>query len=118
MASTSTKYFHDRIVLLLLGVNGFLAILTALSVLFRLQGNSEGYIVQYRAFLGFGGFKSGSVSHILAFAAFALLVLLFHAVLSWQTYKLHRQLAVLILALGTLLLVLAAITSNALLNLH
>ena len=116
--ATAAKYFHDRLVLLLLGINGFLAVLTVLSVLFRLQGGGDGYIVQYRASLGISAFKTGSVSHILSFAAFALLVLLFHTILSWQTHRLHRQLSVLILALGSLLLLLAVIVSNALLTLH
>lgn len=104
--------------MLLLGVNAFLAVLTILSVLFRLQGSGDGYIVQYRANLGISAFKTGDVSQILSFAAFAVFVLAFHSVLSWRTYHLHRQLAVLILALGTLLLLLGALVSNALLTLH
>lgn len=115
---TANKYFHDRLVLLLLGVNAFLTTLTILSVLFRLQGGGDGYIVQYRASLGISAFKTGSVSQILSFIAFALLVLAFHTMLSWRTYKIHRQLSVMILGLGGLLLVLAIIVSNALLALH
>lgn len=114
----ATKYFHDRLVLLLLGVNSFLMLLTVLSVLFRLQGGGDGYIVQYRANLGISAFKTGSVSHLLGFMAFALFVLVFHAALSWRTYHLHRYLAVLVLGLGTLLLVLGLVVSNALLTLH
>lgn len=105
-------------VLLLLGVNAFLAVLTVLSVLFRLQGGGDGYIVQYRASLGISAFKTGSVSHILSFILFALVVLVFHTVLSWKTFQLHRHLSVLILGLGSLLLLMGVLVSNALLALH
>jgi hypothetical protein len=114
---SANKFFHDRLVLLLLSVNSFLAVLGVLSVLFRLQGGGDSFIVQYRAQLGIGAFKSGSVSHILAFVGFAVLVLIVHTLLSWQTYHIKRQLSVLILALGSLLLVINIIVSNALLTL-
>ncbi len=112
---TASKYFHDRLVLLLLSANAFLALLTTLSVLLRLQGGSEGYIVQYRANLGIGAFKTGSVDQILGFVAFALVVLAIHAVLSWRTYRIKRELSLTILALGTLLLLIGVIVSDALL---
>ena len=115
--ANATKYFHDRLVLLLLSVNGFLAVLTTLSVLFRLQGGGEGYIVQYRANLGISAFKNGTVEQILSFVAFAVLVFLIHVALSWRTYGIRRELSVLILALGSLLLLIGAIVSDALLAL-
>jgi hypothetical protein len=115
---SANKFFHDRLVLLLLSVNSFLAVLGVLSVLFRLQGGGDNFIVQYRAQLGISAFKPGSVSHVLAFAGFALLVLIVHTLLSWQVYHIKRQLAVLILALGSLLLVINLIVSNALLTLR
>lgn len=114
MASVS-KYFHDRMVLLFLSANAFLTVLITISVLFRLQGDGEGYIVQYRANLGISAFETGSVDQILSFVLFALLVLGIHTALSWKAYGIKRELAVLILGLGTLLLVLCAIVSDALL---
>ncbi len=112
---TASKYFHDRLVLLLLSANAFLALLTTLSVLFRLQGGGEGFIVQYRANLGIGAFRTGSVDQILSFVAFAVVVLAIHTVLSWRTYHIKRELSLTILALGTLLLVIGVIISDALL---
>lgn len=109
------KYFHDRMVLLFLSANAFLALLITVSVLFRLQGDGEGYIVQYRANLGISAFETGSVDQILSFVLFALVVLGVHAALSWKVYTIKRELSVLILGLGTLLLVLCAIVSDALL---
>lgn len=115
---SANKFFHDRLVLLLLSVNSFLAVLGVLSVLFRLQGGGDNFIVQYRAKLGIKAFQPGSVSHILAFVGFALLVLIVHTLLSWQTYHIKRQLSVLILLLGGLLLVINIIVSNSLLTLR
>lgn len=117
MASTK-KYFHDRLVLLLLSINAFLALLAVLSVLFRLQGGGEGFIVEYRANLGISAFKPGDLGNILVFIAYALIVLLVHAGLSYRAYHIRRQLSLLVLALGTLLLGLCVIVSNALLALH
>jgi len=115
---SATKYFHDRLVLLLLSVNVFLTLLASLSVLLRLQGGGDGFIVQYRAQLGISAFKTGSVSHMLAFVGFAILVLIAHTFLSWRTYAIKRQLSILILALGSLLLIMNVIVSNALLALR
>src|SRR5581483_11689036 len=113
------SYFQDRLVLLLLSVNAFLAFLATLSVLFRLQGaGSNGYIVQYRADLGISAFKTGGTLSLLSFVAFAVLVFAVHLGLSVRVYAIHRQLAVVILGLGALLLVLGIIVSNALLVLR
>jgi hypothetical protein len=118
MASTK-KYFHDHQVLLLLSINAFLAIAGSLFILLRLstsQGSS--YIVQYRSSLGINAFKNGTITDLLSFIAFALLVLLVHTMLSIRAYNVHRQLAMAILSLGILLLVLTIIISNALLVLR
>jgi len=116
---SKNKFFHDRLVLLLISVNTFLTVLTTLSVLFRLQGNGNGYIVQYRSQqLGIGAYTSGSVTQILAFVGFAVLVLVIHTILGQRTYHLKRELSVVILGLGTLLLIIGVIISNALLMLR
>jgi hypothetical protein len=114
----NTKYFHDRLILLLLSANAFLTLLTTLSVLFRLQGGGDNFIVQYRANLGISAFQPGSVGQILSFIFFALVAFAVHAVLSWRTYYIKRELSVLVLGLGTLLLLLAVIVSDALLALR
>jgi hypothetical protein len=106
-------------VLLLLSLNVFAAVAGSIFVLVKLtstHGNS--YIVQYRPSLGADAFKTGSVTDLLAFAAFAVIVLVAHTVLSLRAYQIHRQLALAILGLGILLLVLTVIVSNALLVLR
>jgi hypothetical protein len=117
--ATPKKYFQDHVVLLLLSINVFLAFSTAVFVLLRLSaGHGNGYIVQYRSTLGINAFLPGGVSSLLSFIAFAFLVLVVHATLSMRTYRISRQLTLIILSLGILLLVLAIIISNALLVLH
>ena len=118
MNQLSNKFFHDRIVLLLLSVNGFLAALTVISVLFRLQGGGDGFIVQYRANLGISAFKTGSIDQIITFVVFALAVFAIHGMIAWRTYDIRRQLSLVVLLLGSLLLLLGAIVSDALLALR
>ena len=118
MAATK-KYFHDHLVLLLLSVNAFLAVAGSIFILLRLStSHGTGYIVQYRASLGIDAFRTGSVSELISFIFFAILVLAIHTGLSLRAYKIHRQLAITVLGLGILLLVLTIIISNALLALR
>lgn len=113
------KYFHDRTVLMLLGINIFLVFLVIISMIFRLQlGGGSGFIVEYRSNLGIGGYKTGSLSSLLSFIVFAVVVVGANILLSWRTYHIRRQMALLILALGILLLILCTVVSNALLALH
>jgi hypothetical protein len=117
--ATPKKYFHDHLVLLLLSINVFLALAGSLFTLLRLStSHGTGYIVQYRSSLGINAFKTGSVVDILALVVFAFLTLAVQIILSLGAYKIHRQLAIVILALGILLLTLTIIVSNALLVLR
>jgi hypothetical protein len=112
-------YFHDRLVVLLISVNAFLALLGGILVLFRLDaGGSDVYIIQYRANLGLSAFKRGGPGPLLSFAVFGLLVLTIHILLSMRVYPIRRQLSVVILAMASLLLCLSIIVSNALLILR
>ena len=118
MATTRT-YFHDHFVLLLMTVNAFLALFTAIFVILRLtSSHGSGYIVQYRSSLGVSAFKTGSVSELVGFIVFALLILAIDGFLSFKSYSINRNLAISVLSLGILLTVLDIIVSNALLTLH
>jgi len=114
----SKKYLNDKVVLLFVSINVFLTLLTIILIALRLGSGHASYIVQYRANLGINAFKSGSVTGLLAFMLFALVVLATHVGLSIKTYHIHRQLSVTVLALGILLLSVAIIVSNALLVLR
>lgn len=117
--ATTKKYFHDHLVLLLLSVNGFLAVAGSIFILVRLStSHGNGYIVQFRPTLGINTYQNGSILDLLSFVAFAGLVLGVHTVLSMRAYTVNRQVAIAILSLGILLLALAIIISNSLLNLR
>ena len=120
--ATPQKYFHDHLVMLLLSINAFLAVGGGLFILLSLStGHSNGYIIQCRDCSNpeaVNKFTNGTVISLLSFVAFAALVLVSHTVLSFRAYKIHRQLAIAILALGILLLALSVIVSNALLVLR
>lgn len=120
--ATPKKYFHDHLVMLLLSVNAFLAIGGSLFILLSLgTSHSNGYIIQCRDCSNNAAankFTNGTLINLLGFVVFAGLVLAAHAALSYKAYKIHRQLAITILALGVLLLALTIIVSNALLVLR
>lgn len=116
----SKRYFHDKLILLLLSVGVFLASLNTILILLRLgnQQTGGGYIVQYHTNTGIGAYKTGGIASILSFILFGLIVIGLHGVLSMKMYKVRRQVSVAILALGILLLVVSIIVSNALLALR
>lgn len=111
------KYIHDRIVLLLLSVNAFLTLLGAILIILKLGDiHSSSFIVQRRFNLPqLDQFTKGDSTPILSFIIFSVLVFVLHTVLSMKIYQLHRQFSITILGLGTLLLVISVIVSNALL---
>lgn len=113
-------YLHDKLVLLLVSANIFLAFLCIVLIFLRLnigQG-AEGYIVEYRSNLGISAFRAGGVSGLLGFAGFSILLVAIGMVLSVRTYPIRRELALSVLAAGVLLLIFAIIVSNALMILH
>lgn len=113
------KYLHDRLILLLLSINVFLAVLSALWVLFKLDaGRSAGYVVEYRAGLGISALKTGDAAELVAFILFAFLVVAVHTILSVKAYTIRREVSVIVLAMGILLLLISLIVSNALLVLR
>ena len=116
---TPNRYIHDRLVLLLLTANAFFAVLTAVLILLKLDGaRSEGYIVQFRPSLGLSAYYKGDSVGILSFAVFSFLVLALHTYLSLRLYNVRRHFAIVILAMGLLLILLSLVVSNALLLLR
>jgi hypothetical protein len=111
-------YFHDKIVVLLLSINAFLVLLGTVLVLLRLDGGSEVYIVEYRANLGLSAFKRGGPETLYSFVIFGLIIFALHTLISIRVYPIRRQFAVAVLAMGSLLLMLSIVVSNALLILR
>lgn len=120
--ATQKKYFHDHLVLLLLSITAFLTIAVTIFILVKLgTGHSNGYIVQCRDCSNpsaINRFTSGGVGSLLSFIAFGMVVLATNTILSMRAYRIHRQLALVVLALGVLLLILTVVISNALLMLR
>jgi hypothetical protein len=120
MTALPKKYLHDKLVLLLVSGNIFLAFLCVVLIFLRLnlgQGG-EGYIVEYRSNLGISAFKNGDIGGIVSFALFVVVILGINIILSVRAYRVRRELALAVLGAGILLLVLAIIVSNALMVLH
>lgn len=111
------NYFHDRAILFLLTVNSFVVVLSSLSIMFRLGSNRDGLTGQYRSNLGLKSFIPGDTSVFVGFMLFLVFVLVFHTVMSMRVYHIRHHFSRAILALGLLLIVSAAIVSNALLGL-
>jgi hypothetical protein len=109
------NYFHDRLVLLLISINAFLAIFTSLLIVFRLKnGNNEGLVGQYHSNLGLSAFEPGTKGTFISFIGFAALVLVLHTLLSMRMYYRRRDYSLTILWMGLFLLILLLIVSNAL----
>lgn len=113
------KYFHDRLILLLLSVVVFTAFLAAVWVLFKLDSaRSASYITQYRSSVGISKLKQGDSGELVAFIGFAILTAVISALLSVRAYPIRREVSVVILGLGALLIGMSIIVSNALLVLR
>lgn len=113
------SYLHDKLVLLLVSSNVFLAFLCSVLVFLRIStGEGEGFIIEYRANLGIGAFSTGTVLDMLSFAVFSVLVAAATITLSIGVYRIRRMLSLLVLGFGVLLLLMAIIVSNALLVLR
>ena len=111
------NYLHDRVVLFLLTINAFIFVASSLATVFRLGGSHEVLYSQFRSNLGLKGYIPGGKETFIQFMLFALFILLFHLFISMKVYHIRHNFARAILALGTLLLVMAAVVSNALLGL-
>lgn len=112
------KYLQDRLIVLMLSVNGFIVAVNTLFVLLRLSGGGTGYIAEYRSNLGLSAFRPGEAIDIAGFIIFAFLIFIITTLLSIKVYHIRHQLARAILAFGLILLVFSAIVSNALLELR
>lgn len=114
---SANKFIHDRIVLLLVSINSFLTVVASMFILLSMNSaKSASYIVEYRGNLGLSAYKPGDSSAFLSFIVFMFLVLGFHILLARKVFHIRRQLSLVIMGMGTLLIVLSAIVSSALLG--
>jgi hypothetical protein len=110
------KYYHDRIVLLLLSASLFLVLLEVVSVFIGQGSGGKLHLIQYRPYLGrLSAYTySTSVLTYMSFIIFAGMVMVIHSIMSIKLYSIRRQYSLAILSMGVLLLVLSIIVSNAL----
>lgn len=112
------KYFHDRFVLVVLTINVFLTLVVVAMVLLRLGDTGNSYIQAYRSNLGLNAYQVGGPGQIVSFAIFATATLVGQFWISLKFYAIRKHVSWFIMLLGTLLLVLSLIVSNALLQLR
>jgi hypothetical protein len=99
------KFVHDRTVLTLLSVSLALVVLTVLDVGLRLTQTTGDFIAQCRNCQeSIPTFTRGSVLDILGFLVFAVLVFGASLTMSARTYRIHRQLAIVVILLNIILL--------------
>ena len=111
------KYFHDKLVLLMLSTSAFLTVLNIVLILLRVDSkHTSGYLLQYRPSQGLNAFTYGDFTTLaLNLIGFSLLIAVLHFVLSIRTYDIRRQVSLTTLGLGILLSLLTLIVGNALL---
>lgn len=115
----SKTYFHDRLVLLLLTVNAFLAVASILIIALRLGDTSVAYTVQYFPHLNpLDQKKVGGLGEILSFIGFIVVAFIFQLVVSMKLYHIRKHAAQMVLALSLILLVYALIVAYSLLGLR
>ncbi|HEX5797579.1 MAG TPA: hypothetical protein VFX86_04280 [Candidatus Saccharimonadales bacterium] len=111
-------YFHDRLILLILSINTFLAIALVLSSLFALSDNSAVYIREYRSNLGLDGYEAGGFKDVLAFAIFSVILYAFQIYASTRIYHIRQHISLMILLLVMVIYIFALLVLNALLGLR
>lgn len=110
------KYYHDRLVLLLLSVCLFLVLLQIVAVFIGQGNGGKLHLIQYRPYLGrLSAYTySSSVLTYVSFIVFAAIVMVVHSIMSIKLYTIRRHYSLVILSMGVLLLGLSIIVSNAL----
>ncbi len=116
--SNTRNYFHDRFILFTLTINAFLTAVGVIAILARIGGADENYIQSFRSNLGLSSITVGGLGDILSFVVFMGVVFAAHIFISLKFYHIRKTVAWLIMILTTLLLILAIIVSNALLELR
>ena len=117
MTPPPKSFFHDRLILLILSINTFLAIALIITALLSVNDSSAGYIKEFRSDLGLDGYKAGGMIDILAFAAFSLILYVFQFLAATKLYHIRRHLSLIILLLSLIVYIFALMVINALLGL-
>jgi hypothetical protein len=117
MSPRPKPYLHDRLILLILSINTFLAAALIISSLLPLSDTGSGYIREYRSNLGLDGYLAGDVKDIVSFAVFAVIVYTFQLITSIKVYHIHKRFSIIILLLALITFIFGLLASRALLSL-
>lgn len=117
MSPNPKSFFQDRLILLILSINTFLAVSLAIIALLSINDSASGYIKEFRSDLGLDGYKSGGVLDIVAFAVFSVVLYVFQFFAARKTYHIRKHLSLIILILTTVIYIFAIMVINALLSL-
>ena len=117
---TPTKFFHDRVVLLLMIINSIVTITGIVFILFHLDASKgSAYIVQCRLCdTAAHEFKSGSAFDMSGFIVFLALSFGMSIFISRRIYAERRYLALALLASAGVLSIFAVIVSYSLFSLR
>jgi len=113
---TKNKFFHDRVVLILLSLNVIISMISSLIILLRLVNLPTDYypFVQGRFPSGQKIYNTGSITSLYSLVIFILLMLGINSFLSYRTYPYKKDLSMIILSLSLLLVVLTYLVSQSL----
>jgi hypothetical protein len=115
----SKKYFHDRVVLLLMAIIAVLVVVGVSLILLRFDvSKNPTTIVAWRPNVTGASYQSGKPIDIYAMAIFMVAAALAAIVLGARTYQVKRYISLFVLGCSVLLLLLATIVSNSLISLQ
>ena len=117
MTLVPKSFFHDRLILLILSINTFLALALIITALLSVNNSDAGYIKEFRSDLGLDGYKAGGVVDIVAFAVFSVALYAFQFLSATKIYHIRRHLSLIILLLTMIIYIFALMVINALLGL-
>lgn len=112
------KYFHDRVVLLLLSFNILIALLISLFLSLKLSNLPASYypIIQGRFPEYQKIYNHGTIVSLYSIVVFIVLIVFINAFLSIKIYPYKRDYSIIILGLGILLVVLSYLVSQSLMS--
>ncbi|MEM6998134.1 MAG: hypothetical protein AAF413_04450 [Patescibacteria group bacterium] len=114
----SSKYFKDKVILLLGLILGLLTMFSVISVMLRADGSQSSTILRYWTIQGAAEFEKQSPTELYSFAIFAVLALIIGVYVSYKVYEIYRPASITTLLLAQFLMFSNIIVSGAILNLQ
>lgn len=114
--NSKNKFFHDRVILLLLSFNVLVSLSASLIILLKLINLPTGYypFVQGRFPAGQKIYSTGSIASLYSFVIFILLMLVINSFFSYKTYPHKKGFSTIVLCSSLLLVVLTYLVSQSL----